>query len=459
MYVGLLSVIVILLSFVVYSVISAVTLFQIDAQLESAANQIIGNLRIDLSGGIQLNRSVLRLDDNLIFKVWGSDGSLAVKSEQADQFSGAIDAKSLVLDKTIFTDIVFYNEPYRVVTVPLEVDQQDYGWVQVATNMTAAQYTQRLLLIVFGASSIFAILVVGILGWFLTGQVLQPLRLMAQATKSITNSGDLSKRIPVGANQNDELSLFALTFNQTLIRLERLFKAQRRLLADVSHELRTPLTVIKGNVGLMRMMKSFDKESLDSIENEVDRLTRMVEDLLLMEQAETGELPLKIEPVVMGELIDEVIEELKVISEGRHVITVENMEPVVVMGDRDRLKQVLLNLGGNSIKYSPDDTKICFSLVSRGDWAEIVVSDEGYGISKEDLNHIFERFYRGDKSRTRPEKAGGFGLGLPIAYWIVRSHKGRMDISTEENHGTTVTILLPSSTGEIPTRPVHETKV
>jgi two-component system, OmpR family, sensor kinase len=241
-----------------------------------------------------------------------------------------------------------------------------------------------------------------------------------------------------------------------LVRLERLFKSQRRFLADVSHELRTPLTVIKGNVGLMRIMHAFDEESLDSIESEVDRLTRLVGDLLLMAQAETGRLPLVLQVVEVDDLLFEVFEQMKVLSKDEHEIRIGNIEPAIVTGDRDRLKQVLLNLGSNAIKFSPENGLILLSLYVREDWVQIRVSDEGPGIPKSEMNQLFERFYRGDKSRTRTEKDVGFGLGLPIAYWIVRNHGGRIDVETEEGKGTAFSVWLPLSQTEIPTRPLRQ---
>jgi signal transduction histidine kinase len=257
-------------------------------------------------------------------------------------------------------------------------------------------------------------------------------------------------------NRNDEIGEVILTFNQTLVRLERLFTAQRRFLADVSHELRTPLTVIKGNVGLMRMMKELDEESLTSIESEVDRLTRLVGDLLMMAQAETGRLPLMFEPVELDELVFEVFDQMKVLSGGRHLIKIDDIRPVMVTGDRDRLKQVLLNLGSNAIKFTNEGGKISLNLSVSGNWVEVDVIDHGPGIPKDELRYIFERFYRGDKSRTRSRTDVGFGLGLPIAYWIVRNHGGRIDVESTEGVGTTFSVWLPISQADVPTRPLRE---
>jgi signal transduction histidine kinase len=157
----------------------------------------------------------------------------------------------------------------------------------------------------------------------------------------------------------------------------------------------------------------------------------------------------------MDDLLFSVFEELKVLSEGQHKILLQSIEPAIVLGDPDRLKQVLLNLGSNAVKYSPADTTIKINLEVNSGWVKIYFSDEGYGISKPDLGRIFERFYRGDKSRTRSKKEMGFGLGLPIAYWIVRNHGGRIDVESEVGVGTTFTVWLPLSQADIPTRPFH----
>jgi signal transduction histidine kinase len=198
----------------------------------------------------------------------------------------------------------------------------------------------------------------------------------------------------------------------------------------------------------MRVMHTYDEESLESIDLEVDRLTRLVSDLLFISQAETGNLPLILEPIALDELLIEVIEEMKVLSEGQHTITIDNIEPVVISGDRDRLKQVFLNLGSNSVKYSPEGLPISLSLEVVEGWVVIHFKDQGPGISKEDLSHIFERFYRGDKSRSRSKKYTGYGLGLPIAYWIVRNHGGRIEVDSKLGEGSTFSVWLLKSTAQ-----------
>jgi signal transduction histidine kinase len=455
-YTGLLSGVVLLLSIVIYSMVGVVMSDQVDQRLEVASEQIIEALRADELGGVGINPESLQLTDNYYYQVWSEDGRLLVYSESATDLTGPMDEEALMREQPVYREADVKGNLYRILTVPLTVNGDDVGWLQVAIAMSDLRLTQRLLLLVFGISAIFSLIMAVIVGWLVTGQALEPLEMMAQITKKITSTDDLSKRIPVNTGRDDEIGALVLTFNQTLVRLERLFNAQRRFLADVSHELRTPLTVIKGNVGLMRIMRTFDEESLNSIESEVDRLTRLVGDLLLMAQAETGRLPLLMKSVEVDDLLFEVFEQMKVLSKGEQEIRIGNIEPAIVTGDRDRLKQVLLNLGSNAIKFSPEGGEILLSLFVREDWVQILVSDEGPGIQKSEIGQLFERFYRGDKSRNRTKKDVEFGLGLPIAYWIVRNHGGRIDVETEVGKGTTFSVWLPLSQAEIPTRPLRD---
>jgi signal transduction histidine kinase len=150
---------------------------------------------------------------------------------------------------------------------------------------------------------------------------------------------------------------------------------------------------------------------------------------------------------------------LKVLSAGQHDIRIENIEPVMVIGDRDRLKQVLLNLGSNAIKFTPEGKRITLNLRVKDNWVRLSVCDEGPGMSKDEVGQLFERFYRGDKARKRYKGKTGFGLGLPIAYWIVRNHSGHIEVETELGKGSTFTVYLPVSQADMPTRPMLDNKM
>jgi signal transduction histidine kinase len=259
--------------------------------------------------------------------------------------------------------------------------------------------------------------------------------------EQINRADDLSRRIPYSGPDNHEIGSMVGSFNQTLERLEALFTSQQRLLADVSHELRTPLTVIKGNVDLMRRMKSLDAESLSSIDQEAGRLTRLVGSLLLLAQAESGKLALVMQKLELDLLLTEVFQEMSILAGNKVRLHLNEIDQVYVNGDRDRLKQVFINLVSNAIQYTPQGGEVFLSLEQIKDQARVIVRDTGPGIPAEDLPHIFERFYRAEKSRTRG-KSTGFGLGLSIANWIAERHGGRIEVLSQEGKGTTFVIWL-----------------
>jgi two-component system OmpR family sensor kinase len=292
------------------------------------------------------------------------------------------------------------------------------------------------------AMAVISAVLAGVGSWLVLGQAFSPLEAITDTVEQINRADDLSRRIPYQGPANDEVGNLVESFNQTLERLESLFTSQQRFIADVSHELRTPLTVIKGNVDLMRRMKRLDAESLSSIDAEAGRLTRLVGGLLLFAQAESGKLALSIKPVELDNLLTEVFQEMRVLAGGKVQIKMTEIDQILVNGDRDRLKQVLLNLVANAIQYTPQGGEIFLSLAKVGEQARIIVRDTGPGIPPEDLPHIFDRFYRAEKSRTRG-KTTGFGLGLSIANWIVENHGGQIKVESKEGKGTTFAIWLP----------------
>lgn len=239
----------------------------------------------------------------------------------------------------------------------------------------------------------------------------------------------------------DDVGDLVISINQTLERLESLFTSQQRFLADVSHELRTPLTVIKGNVDLIRKFKEADEDLLNSIDQEAGRLNRLVSGLLMLAQAESGKLPLNFTRVELDLLLTEVFTETRVLAGSKVRVHLNQIDEAIVQGDRDRLKQVILNLVANAIQYTPQGGEVFLSLKRIGEQSRLIVRDTGPGIPAEDLPYIFERFYRAEKSRTR-SKTSGFGLGLSITKWIVEQHGGQIKVESKEGEGTTFVIWL-----------------
>jgi signal transduction histidine kinase len=229
-----------------------------------------------------------------------------------------------------------------------------------------------------------------------------------------------------------------------LDRLEELFGKQRRFTGDISHELRSPLTTILGNLSLLRRAKNLpeeeQREMLDEMYSEAERMHRLISDLLLLSQADSG-LAINRAPVELDTLLLESYRMAKRRAGDRLDIHLTHEDQAVVMGDADRLRQVLDNLINNAIRYTPEGGCIELSLHCLGDEAVITIADTGQGIAPEDLPHIFDRFYRADKARTRA--AGGTGLGLSIVKWIVDAHNGRIEVESTPGEGSVFHIYLP----------------
>jgi signal transduction histidine kinase len=385
----------------------------------------------------------LDLPEDVFVQVWGKDDSLISASQNIRILNSPLDVSGMLSPIPVFRDVNRGGARLRVLTVPLVAGNRQEGILQVGIRMDVVNATQETLLEVLLIGTVLAIIAAGLAAWFSSLEALQSLDNVTKAALQITSADDLSRRIPYSGSPNDEVGQLVAAFNLTLSRLENLFTTQRRFLADVGHELRTPLTVIKGNVGLMRKIKDFDEESLVTIEDEVDRLTRMVGDLLLLAQAESGKIPLANELVELDTLLLEVLNQMRVLTRDRLKLSLGDIDQVLVCGDRDRLKQVAVNLIGNAINYTPKGGEIIVGLGKVNDKAQFTVTDNGPGINPDDLPHVFERFYRGEKSRTRQKDGKGYGLGLSIAYWIVRNHGGRIEVNSTLGQGTTFCVWLP----------------
>ncbi len=305
---------------------------------------------------------------------------------------------------------------------------------------------QRLVQILF-ASGVFAVVLSVLLGWMMTRRALGPIAAVTDTAHNIEVSQDLSQRIPE-RKVNDEIGQLTDTFNRMLSRLQSAFGFQQRFVADSSHELRTPLTVIKGNAALLRRLDDpvEREEALRAIENEATRMGRIVDDLLLLAQLDnptatavqdSGKLKRTVE---LDTLLLDVFKQAKVMA-GPRTVSLGHEDTATVMGDPDQLKQLLLNLVDNAVKYTPEHGIITLSLFREEGWAIVDVADTGVGISSEDLPHIWERFYRVDKVRSR--EAGGTGLGLSIVRSIAAAHGGTVAAYSQLGQGSVFRVWLP----------------
>ncbi len=424
-----------------YSLVSVTLLDQTDTLLAKNAGDLIQQLKINAGGRFDSRViSIYKPDENIVYQVWGNDRELQLA--RPVNTVDPLDRSQFHNDRPVFNTTGETGKHMRVLTIPLVNARGPAGLLQMGRNLNLLDTTLQTLAGVLVLLTFLSMVLTGIMTWFVNGQALAPLATVTKVATQITRADDLSRRIQLSGVRDDEVGELIEAFNQVLSRLEKLFTSQRRFLADVSHELRTPLTVIKGNVGLMRKMRTLDEESLSGIESEVDRLTRLVGDLLFLAQAESGRIPLDQSPVELDTIMLEVYQQAKTLAGERMNITISEIDQVQVVGDRDRLKQVLLNIAGNAVQYTPQGGQVTFSLRKVSGRAQVAINDTGPGIPAVDLPHIFERFYRSEKSRKRNFQ-GGFGLGLSIAFWIIRAHGGTIDVTSIEGKGSTFTIWLP----------------
>ena len=426
---------------IAYVAVSLLLYQQIDNSLETTAKQVIAQANVTVSGQMQeIIAPDLSLTSNIYIQVWS--GQTMVDSYPRFSLEDPVDPVGFRSTRPMYRNVTLGELYFRVLSVPLTLEGRVIGMVQVAANLNVVETTRSNLLAVLIFATLIGIALTWVVSRETVGYLIAPLDSITTAADQINRADDLSRRVPYDGAPEDEVGQLVHAFNQTLERLEVLFTSQQRFLADVSHELRTPLTVIKGNVDLMRRMKEFDPEMLDSIEQESSRLTRLVLDLLLLAKAEAGQLPLTKSGVEFDSLLMEVFGEMRVLAGGHIHLKLMEIDQLQVNGDRDRLKQVLINLIANSIKFTPAGGDVFLSLSRTGDFAKLIVRDTGPGIPADDLPYIFERFYRVEKSRTR-SITSGFGLGLSIAHWIVEQHGGKIEVNSQEGKGTTFAVWIP----------------
>jgi two-component system, OmpR family, sensor kinase len=442
LYSGLLGGVLLIFGGLLYGLVSTLMLDQVDTSLAESAQLIIERLKVNSINHFE-TRSVmdLQLTENLLFQVWGTDRNLQIS--RPAWLTKPLDETGRLTGVPVYNTIQLGTYRLRVLTVPLVTQRGPVGLLQVGVSLNLVDLLLRSLAVLLVSLTVLFMIISAAMAWLITRQALAPLETATHIATTISKADDLQRRIPLEGSADDEVGQLIATFNQTLERLENLFSSQKRFLADVSHELRTPLTVIKGNVGLLRQFGQVDEETLSGIESEVDRLNRMVGDLLLLAQAESGKLPLLMVTVELDTLLLEVYQQMHLVVGDKLEFRITEIDQAQVLGDRDRLKQLFLNIISNAVDYTPAGGEVLLALCKEDDrQVRITVADNGPGIAPEDLPHIFERFYRGEKSRHRGG-GKGFGLGLSIADWIARAHGGTIEVASKPGEGTAFTLRLP----------------
>ncbi len=451
LYTSLVSGILLLFGASVYALLSVLLVRQVDETLIRTAQDLMASMQVSAVGDVQaLSLPNLDFTANVFVQIWTSEGELAQSSSNLGAMTTPLDPVGLRQGRPTLRQIHIGQADLRVLTVPLNLSGRPVAVLQVGALLTHVTQARRVLVTALSAALLLSVGMAFFAGGWAIRREMAPLEAATQIAQTITETGDPSRRIPLPPrHENDEIGALIRAFNATLARLEHQFEVQRRFLADVSHELRTPLTVIKGNAQLIQRLGEADPEALQSIAQEADRLTRLVEELLFLAQAESGHVSLQRHPVPLEELVLEVAQEARILATDKpHLhLLVEPLEPATVCGDRDRLKQMLLNLLSNAVKYTPDGGQVRVSLIPQEGEAVLKVQDTGPGIPPEDLPYLFERFYRADRARKR---AKGFGLGLSITYWIIQHHGGSIEVDSTPGKGTCFTVRLPLRQAEAP---------
>ena len=284
------------------------------------------------------------------------------------------------------------------------------------------------------------------LGVFVSRLLTAPLARLTGAAQAIA-AGDLSQRVQVSERSKDEIGDLGTAFNGMAASLAEAETLRRNLVADVSHELRTPLTIIQGNIqAILEGVYPLEMAQMASLYDETRLLTRLVDDLHDLTLADAGQLRLERTRVNVSDLARTAVGQFDPVTEAASVkLTLETGEDVPeVLGDPDRLAQVLRNLISNAIRHTPASGQVVMRVGCSGEQVTIQVADTGSGIAPEDLPHVFDRFYRGDKSRSR--RGGGAGLGLAITRQLVTAHGGQISVASTPGTGTTFIISLPPAT-------------
>lgn len=472
-YTALLGATLILFSVIVYSSLYTTLRVQMEQNAARQASDVVNALTQQL----QLDVLIIRNNPTNMFfpdvelfansvgvQVTGLDGKILKRSENLGEIE--LPESTLGLDEVARGEThMLYTTPvgdasFMVYSAPLRVNGEIVAAVQIIQPVQPSIITLNQVSRYLVLGTAISLIVAAIVGAFLARRALEPIDTITSTAGAITRTRDLGKRIQIADNAS-EIGRLASTFNDMLDRIQQLFLTQERLIGDVSHELRTPLTTVQGNVELLQRMASAPgaangeraaevntllKETLVEVQAETERMGEMISDLLLLAQADSGALQLQWGPVEMDTLLLDIYRQTRRLADhykgpGELEVRLGSEDQAIVQGDRDKLRQVLLNMAENAVKYTPAGGVITLGLARDDDGVRVYVQDSGIGISEEQQQLIFERFYRTDKARSR--ELGGSGLGLSIAQSIAQAHGGKILVDSRLGEGSTFTLWLP----------------
>jgi two-component system sensor histidine kinase BaeS len=338
--------------------------------------------------------------------------------------------------------VILSEEPLTMEAI--EVDGKLVGWVGfVPARMALPPEAQRFLRVqarTLMISLIIALLLAAGLGFVLARHLSRPVRQVATVLEAL-GGGDYSVRAPISTQ--DEIGALGRNVNQLALTLEKNQTARRRWMADIAHELRTPVAVLKGEIEALRDgIRQVDEKTTDSLLEEADQLSRLIDDLQTLALSDAGALDFSRKPLDMSELVTQTGDTWEVRLKERNIALERNITPgLMIEGDSQRLRQLLHNLLENCCRYTHSDGQVMLSLARQGGEFVLTLDDSGPGLGQDQLPHLFERFYRAEGSRAR--SSGGSGLGLSICRAIVEAHRGSIQADSNSLGGLRIRVILP----------------
>ncbi|NOT07082.1 MAG: HAMP domain-containing protein [Gemmatimonadales bacterium] len=340
--------------------------------------------------------------------------------------------------------------PARYLVLPIDSAGPEVAAVLVAAPSTTTVLEAEALLQSMLVIAPLILLASVLVGYWVAGRNLEPLGTMVRELEAITDGTSLHRRLAV-ERTHDEVARLGSAVNLMFERLERSFAALHRFTAEASHELKTPLMVLRAGVERALRNPGTPPESLQALDESllhINRMAEMVDSLLTLARADEGRLPLAVEECDIRELVGEAAETASMLAEAAEIVVTVTIPdaPVPLAVDRNRIRQLLLNLVTNAVKYTPQGGAVSLGLSDQGGMVTVTVGDTGIGIAAGDLQHIFDRFWRADPARSRIGESPGTGLGLAITKWIAEAHGGSISVQSRPGRGTLFTVGLPRRT-------------